>query len=251
METFVDYITRGKNSIILPLILLILSCIIFETTELDLSIQDLFFNKETQSWVFNHRDKGSIAVFLYYKAVKWFVILFAVALIAKTIRGIIKHTESRNRIMKMLYLIVVMATIPSTVGILKAMSNMPFPYKIERYGGNEPQRTLIEAFSGKPLPSGNKYKGWPGGHSTFGFCFLGLGFVFCDRKKRLNGFLFATALGFLIGICHTVDGNHFFSHNIASWLIGWFLAAIIFNLFFKSKAGKPEAGELESRKLES
>lgn len=250
MEKFVDFITRGKSSIILPFILLLFSCILFEITDLDLYIQDYFFDAQTQSWVFNFKDENSIAVFIYHKLLKGFVILFAVALLTRIIRAAIKHTETPERIKKMIYVFVVLAVIPGAVGAIKHQTNMPYPYKIHRYGGPEYRRTLFEAFSGKPLPSGSgrtDFHGWPGGHSSAGFALLGLGFAFADRKKRLKGFLFATFYGFLLGMCHTVDGNHFFSHNLASWFIGWFLAAVTYKLFFKTaNSHQPTADSRET-----
>ena len=235
MDNIIEYMTRGKSSIFLPLILLILSCIIFECTDLDLYIQDYFYDTKNHIWFFDFKNKESVTVFIYHKFPKLLLILFAVSLLTKIILAIKKRSESSERIRKMLYIFVVLAIILGSIAFLKTTNNMPYPYKIDRYGGTEQKRSLIEAFTNKTLESGRFYKGWPGGHSTTGFALLGLGFVFYDKRKRLKGFLFATFCGFLLGMCHTVDGNHFFSHNVASWLIGWFLAAITYKLFFPTK----------------
>lgn len=217
---------RGRTAWLLPLCGLIITIILFECTSLDVLIQDCFYSRES-GWLITF-DKKSPVVFLYYTLPKILIGLFGAFLVFS-----IAHTAIRQHRPDWLhiYLLACLITIPSVVALIKARSNMPYPCKIERYGGDHPIHNLKQAFL-TPLPHGAKrYKGWPGGHASGGFALLGLAFIATTRRRRWRNFALVTLLGSFMGLGHTLDGNHFISHSFVTFFLAWLIAALIFQLF--------------------
>lgn len=230
----IDKLTRGTESVLFPAVLTVITIIVFSITDLDIYIQDYFYSANN-GWIFDFHQKNTLAHWLYYKLPKLIVILTGCYYLVKAIAYLIEHIRHKENLTpekrkKDLYILSVMIAIPSIVGIIKSQSNVPFPYKLARYGGIEPHITAFKAFSGEKLKSGERYKGWPGGHASAGFALMGLAFCVADKKKRLQRILLVTAFGFYMGMGHTVDGNHFFSHNLISYYIALMLSAGLYKI---------------------
>lgn len=217
---------RGWTSWCIPLVLLLATILVFDLTNLDIAIQDHFYTPG-EGWLISmHKYSGFGLV--YYTIPKFLLGNFSAVVLALGVWRFIHFKKVPHGI---IYVLVTMLTIPCVVANLKSNSSMPYPSKITRYGGKEEPRTVIEAFRNPLQPSGKHYHGWPAGHASGGFSLMGLAFVPAPPRRRWLGFAITSAIGFSMGICHTMDGNHFFSHNLASFFIAWFIAALLYQLY--------------------
>lgn len=230
MKNLADILFRGRSSWLIPLFLLIFSIVLFEVTPLDTIIQDCFYTPG-EGWIIKFSKRRGFGL-VYYTFPKWLLGQLGFALGAAIAWFAIKK---RKIAWRLIYILVTMITVPCIVANLKADSSMPYPAKLVRYGGNEQKRSLYESFF-VPIPEGSKhYHGWPAGHASGGFAPIGIAFAPNRRRYRYWGFAAVTSLGFFMGICHTMDGNHFFSHNLVSYFIALLTAALFYQLFAKLK----------------
>ena len=218
-----DWLFRGWTSWAIPLALLALTILLAETTPWDEQIQNLFYSPE-RGWLLTldkHRGFGLVYYTIPVRligAVSGLLLLSALWSLAKT----------RRFPWKRAYVLLCMAAIPSLVANLKSHNSMPYPKKILQYGGTCPKRSLLQAFRTRREPNGKRFHGWPAGHASGGFSLMGLAFCPEDPRKRRWGFAFSAALGGFMGLCHTMDGNHFFSHNLVSFFLAWLVASLLY-----------------------
>ena len=222
-----DHLFRSWSSVIIPALLLLATILVFEFTDWDIAIQDRFYSPE-HGWLIhfdNHNTYKGLALF-YYTLPKFLLGIFGGCLLLLALfPQKLRTTASRAQL---IFVIVCLVAIPCTVSLLKSHTNMPYPCKIERYGGKAPHRKLHQAIVAYFDKSLKLYKGWPGGHASGGFALMGLAFAPKSRRRRRIGFAIATAAGFFMGMGHTLDGSHFFSHNLVSWTIAWLIAALLY-----------------------
>ena len=230
MKNLADILFRGWSSWLIPLCLLIASIVLFEVTPLDTLIQDCFYTPG-DGWLIKFSKRHGFGL-VYYTIPKWLLGQAGVALGVVIAWFAIKR---RKIAWRLIYILATMIAVPCITANLKADNSMPYPTKLECYGGKEQKRSLYEAFF-VPIPEGSKrYHGWPAGHASGGFAPIGVAFVPERRRYRYFGFAAISALGFFMGICHTMDGNHFFSHNLVSYFIALLTAALLYQLFTKLK----------------
>ncbi len=236
-----DWLFRGWTSWAIPLLLLCLTILLAETTPWDEQLQSLFYSPE-RGWLLTldkHRGFGLV----YYTIPVRLIGLFSGLLFLSSLWTLLK---TRRFPWRRAYVLLCMLTIPTLVANLKFHNSMPYPKKLAQYGGILPKRSLLQAFRTSREPNGKRYHGWPAGHASGGFSLMGLTFIPQDPRKRRWGFALATALGGFMGICHTMDGNHFFSHNLVSLFLAWLVAALLFQAWnalqqrFAPQAPPPE-----------
>ena len=221
-----DILFRSWTSMAIPAVLLVSVIILFEMTPLDDIIQDLFYIGDGR-WCIEFHKYSGWGLF-YYTLPKILLGMFGAAVL---FHGGWLFFRKRIKPFGHIYVLVCLGAIPGVVAILKANSNMPYPRKLVQYGGACQKVSLADAYL-KPLAQGEKqYKGWPGGHASGGFAIMGLAFVFTAPRKRWRGFLAAVLLGFFMGMGHTMDGNHFISHVLVSFFIGWLVSALLYGLY--------------------
>jgi membrane-associated PAP2 superfamily phosphatase len=111
--------------------------------------------------------------------------------------------------------------VTGVVGLLKVMTNVDCPWDLAGFGGGRPYVTL---FGNRPayLPRAQCF---PGAHSSSGFALLSLSFALRARRALLARWLLAAALlvGVVFSIGQEARGAHFFSHDLASALLAWWL----------------------------
>ncbi len=230
MKSPADLCFRGHTSWIIPLVLLVLTILLFELTPWDTWIQDHFYTPG-EGWLLK-LDKHHGFGLVYYTGPKWLL-----GQLGFVLGAIIVWIAIRKRRLAwgLLYVVITMISIPCLVANIKSDCSVPYPSRLVRYGGKEQPRNLYQAFF-EPIPAGSKrYHGWPAGHASGGFAPIGAAFVPERKKYRWLAFGGVTALGFFMGICHTMDGNHFFSHNLVSYFLAWMVAAFLYLLFDKIK----------------
>lgn len=188
---------------------------LFESTNLDRRIQDLFYDPVAGRfphrirWLFEtvFHDFGRLTV------IALGVGLFAAFLLSYRRASLVPWRRA------LLYGVLCLAICPIAVAQIKQHTVIHCPRKLEIYGGREPYVRLFDAVP----PGVEPGHCWPGGHSSGGFAMMSLYFVFRRAKPRLAKVLLAAGFGygFLLGFSRVVMGSHFVSHNLWAALLCW------------------------------
>lgn len=206
--------------------------LIFETTDLDLRLSDLFFDFHER--VFFWKNTWW-AVGLIHSGGKLFVAGIWVCLLFLLLCSLSrKHFPGFGPWRAALgFLLLSMISGPATVGSMKLLVNRPYPEHIKRYGGQLEYTKLFQGGDSTP----RHYKGFPAGHASGGYGLMGLYFVLRERRPRLAkwGLAFGLALGTFFGFGQHVRGLHYASHTVWSAAICWFEALILYLWFFAGR----------------
>lgn len=126
------------------------------------------------------------------------------------------------------YVVLAMGLSTSIVNPLKRLTAMHCPWSLVEYGGSEVHSPLL----GSRIPTENPGRCWPGGHASAGFSLLALFFVLRDRRPRLarTALAFALGLGTLFSVGRVMQGAHFLSHNLWTFLIDWVICLLAYRL---------------------
>src|SRR5688572_27239445 len=134
-----------------PAVLLLAGVLaLFEFTNLDLALQDRFFDFATGRWSVDARDP--IWRTLFYTGPKVGIIGLAVALAAVAFgpaRWRVRLAVARRDVFVAL---LTMASVPALIGLGKNMTNVFCPSEIRRYGGNAPYVALCSPYPENDLP---------------------------------------------------------------------------------------------------
>ncbi|HSN70539.1 MAG TPA: phosphatase PAP2 family protein [Steroidobacteraceae bacterium] len=123
-----------------------------------------------------------------------------------------------------------MAIATGLVALLKSWTGVPCPWSLQEFGGPVAAATLLDAF--RSDPNGGCF---PAAHAACGYSFFSLYFLLRDTRPRLAplGLLAALALGLTFGIAQQARGAHLVTHDIASALLCWLVAAVLYGTAFK------------------
>jgi len=190
---------------------------LFEATDIDLQVQDRFYDFDEQTWLVSKNAR--IPKLIFYEAPK--IAYISLALVILFLIG--KSAISRQRIDRRLGVVLLsMVSVPATVGWLKDATDVYFPSQVERYGGKEPYAKLFEDHpevrrrTKKPRKPGH---GFPAGHASGGFALMSLCVLGRTRRGRCLGVASGMALGWILGGYQMVNGNHYLSHTIVTNLL--------------------------------
>lgn len=206
--------------------------LVFELTDLDLRLSDLFFDFQKGLFPWKNawwaksliHSGGKILVGGIW--ISFFLVWFSSFLKAG-------DTKIRNYRAAVGFLMLSMISGPATVACMKPLVNKPYPEHIKRYGGPLEYTKLFQG----PPPTNRHYKGFPAGHASGGYGLMGLYFVFRERRPKLAplGLAFGLLLGSLFGFGQQVRGMHYASHNIWSASICWFEALALYLCLFRGR----------------
>ncbi len=126
------------------------------------------------------------------------------------------------------YVVLAMAMSTSIVMPLKNLTQVHCPWSLTEFGGTETHSPLL----GPRAPTSKPGKCWPGGHASGGFSLLAFYFVFRDRRQRWArlALLGALGLGIVFSLGRTMQGAHFISHNVWTFLIDWVICVVTYRL---------------------
>ncbi|WP_321315190.1 phosphatase PAP2 family protein [Halarcobacter sp.] len=216
--------------ILLSFILLVFVLIFFQVTDVDIYIQELFFNFNNMTWIWNRQEP--ISEFLLYSGLKKSLIVFALFIL-----GILVIFWRKQIIKKYRFglIVIVLSSIivPFTIISLKNITNTPCPKNIEYFGGNYPDIKVFDSYP-KDFVQYGKIRCWPAGHASGGFALMSLFFLFKKRKNQILALGFAISLAWLMGLYKMAIGDHFLSHTIITMLIAW-LEILLIAKFTKRK----------------
>ena len=196
---------------------------LFEFTNLDLALQDHFFNFETRRWLVD--EKAPLGRLVFYngpKALVWVFGLTALILAAGPARW--RERWQLNR--RGLWLgVLVIATVPALAGLGKKYTNVFCPSEIRRYGGDMAYAKLCEPHPADD-PPGRRGGCFPAGHASGGFALMGLLAVRAARRWRNGMLALGLGLGWWMGLYQMLKGAHYLSHTLTTMLVAWLVVLL-------------------------
>lgn len=218
-----------SRELLITLFLLLGVIFLFAFTNLDIFIQEFFYNAETEEWFLDKNEP--VLKFIFYDGIKKLLILFAAGIFFALIffrknKTILEYKKG------MIIILLSSIIVPLSVGSLKAVTNMPCPKNIQHFNGKYPDVNLFECYPDefKEENPDCKIKCWPAGHASGGFALLSLFFLFKSQKNQKRAVIIALLVGFSMGTYKLLIGDHFFSHTIITMLIAWLIILVIDNL---------------------
>ena len=212
-----------QKQILLHIILLFGAVCLFESTNIDLALQDYFYLWDSHQWIIDKKDP--VLRLFFYSGIKIFIIIFGASCFLCWLFSFKIHSFAKYRRFCVLMWLALIS-VPVTVAVLKNCSNVYTPSQIKRYGGDFPYVKVFERY-----PPGfkqiKKGKGWPAGHASGGFALMMLYYAFIRKKFRIMGLSIGLTLGWTMGVYQMLKGAHFLSHTVISMSIAWILILII------------------------
>jgi membrane-associated PAP2 superfamily phosphatase len=212
--------TRG---IWITLALLAAALAVFELTDLDLRLQDRFYDFNARRWVVDEKEPvGRLVFYNGPKALVWLFALTTLTLAAGPARWREKFRLDRRG----LWLgVLVIATVPALAGLGKKYTNIFCPSEIRRYDGEQPYAKLCEPYPADDRPT--KRGGcFPAGHASGGFALLGLIAVRGTRRWRQGILALGLGLGWWMGGYQMLKGAHYLSHTVTTMLVAWLVVQL-------------------------
>ena len=188
---------------------------------LDRSLARLLFNYGSAGW----SDAWLWAVPLYGGA-KWTAGLIAAAVLFFAVKA---YRDNRQPLADAL--IRTLAAVLLSLGLMllmKHFSGVACPWSLPEFSAKHAE--VITPFSWLFTDVASQGRCWPAGHASTGFCLFGLFFAARRLKKTWAGWVFAAVLlfGSLCAFGRMLQGAHFLSHSMASLLMEFAVAGLIF-----------------------
>ncbi|MFT6156927.1 MAG: membrane-associated PAP2 superfamily phosphatase [Neolewinella sp.] len=205
--------------------LLVLAAVLltFEFTNLDLWVQSLFYNSQTQSWVLD--TSHPILHFMLYDGPKKLLVIFEVSLLIAAVcfhkRALIKSYQQG-----ILIVLIALPLGPSLVSSLKSTTNVSCPYALTQYGGDLPYIGVFEHYPSDQQPD-KRQRCFPAGHASGGFALLALVYLMKTLRRKRQILMLAITAGALMGGYKMAVGHHFLSHTLVSMILCWFVVNLV------------------------
>jgi len=236
--------SRLVNIIITTTSLLLLVVLLFETTSIDMLVQQRLFEPDLHSWLLD-RDAQPWR-FLMYDGIKKLFIVMTLSLVWLVASGYKRLTWFADRRKELLVVLLTMLCVPIVVNFLKWYTDIPCPRDIRSFGGIVPYITLFDHYPSW-FHHESSLRCYPAGHASGGFALMSLFFLFKQKKYRLIGFATGLCLGWVTGVYKMAIGDHFLSHTIISMLLAWLVACLVayFVLFRRRSDTVSEVNDYE------
>ena len=206
---------NGNLSILLGLLCVVLTIVVFEKTSIDLRVQDLFYDP-VRGWAVDARAPLSRLVF--YQGPKWVLVVF-VAGLALCIAA--PETWARRLPLTPIqagFVLTCIVVAPITAWFIKRHTGVLYPCYVQRYGGTEPYRTLLESIP--RVPGRVRGRGFPAAHCSGAFALMSLYFVMPGPLRWL-GLALGLVAGWVVGLYQMLKGVHYLSHTIVTMFLVW------------------------------
>lgn len=209
---------------LLPIWLLVV-LIQFPPHNVDLSISQLFFTDG--NWPLKSND---LFENIFHKGIKWVSIFVVLTYVLWNYRysqrSLADHCHLNRK--RLGYVLCAVTLSLGIVWLLKQTTGVSCPWSVVEFGGKMPQLDPSISLTFQPGQC------WPGGHAGTGFCLLALYFVFRDQYPKLACFtlLFVIALGLFCSVIRVMQGAHFVSHNIVTFLLDWLVSGSLYIVIF-------------------
>lgn len=201
--------------------------VVFESTSLDLRIQDLFYHFDRHAWwVDVHSPLPRI---LFYTGPK--ALLYAFAILLGAICLIPSWWNARPKWLNaeradLWMVIATLAAAPAIVATGKATTHVFCPYELQRYGGAETYVKVFERYAPTSMPA-RFGRGFPAGHASGGFALMSLAGLARTRRRQWVGLAVGVVTGSLMGGYQMLRGAHFLSHTLVSAILCWLVFLVL------------------------
>ncbi len=204
----------------IPIVLMGLM-LILDPTALDFSIARMFYVPGTG---FIGRHSYWLENIMHDRAKQVVILVFVLLLFAFLVSSFSSKLPEWRRPLG--YTILAMALSTSIVTPLKAVTAVHCPWSLSNFGGSETYTPLL-SHRAETLKPG---RCWPGGHASTGFSLLALFFALRDRHSRgaRIALWIAIGLGVILSVGRMMQGAHFLSHNIWTFLLDWVICVLCY-----------------------
>ncbi|MBU2513825.1 phosphatase PAP2 family protein [bacterium] len=231
-----------KIEFYLPLLLLIIGTIIALVTNIDLELAKIFFDSESSEWYLSKNSLVELGNHWGPKIAMTFALLAAIGLLISF--GNPKYIKHRP-VLLFIFLCYLIGPAIIVNGVLKDSWNRPRPREVVNFDGNyEFVKVLV--------PGSREFKGksFPGGHASAGFVMVLFYFLFKNRstKRAITALLIALGFGVYLSFARIASGAHFFSDNLWSFGICWFVSYFLYYRWYLKYLEKPKKEFIASQK---
>lgn len=206
---------NGNLSILLSFLCVVLTIVVFEKTTIDLRVQDLFYDP-VRGWAVDAQAPLSRMVF--YQGPKWVLVVFVAGLALciaapEALAGRLPLTPLQAG-----FVLTCIVVAPVTAWFIKRHTGVLYPCYVQRYGGTEPYRTLLESIP--RVPGRVRGRGFPAAHCSGAFALMSLYFVMPGPLRWL-GLALGLVAGWVVGLYQMLKGVHYLSHTIVTMFLVW------------------------------
>jgi len=207
------------KQILLTSAVLVFAVLLFDYSSIDLWVQRSLYNVETRQWFWDRNE--TVSRLIFYDGAKTAFIVFTALL---PLALVVFRKSQIIREYKRGIVIVFLSSlfVPSVVGTLKAVTNVPCPKNISLFGGTYPYVTVLKSYPNNFHPI-KKIRCYPAGHASAGFALLSLYFLFKSRRNKRIALGFALTAGWSMGTYKMLIGDHFLSHTVVTMIVAWLI----------------------------
>lgn len=239
----------------LPIVLAILVFMVFDMTQIDVTLSNLLYDPVNHTFLFGHNALferithkwariipdwvgetviiGSILSFIWplFNAEKHARLIGFLEKIK--VAPVLRFARRHRR--DFLYLLVAFSISTGCIHYLKSHTSVYCPVETTLYGGEIEKKEWFENFTLTQKAGDGRC--WPGGHASSALTLIALYFVarryrWRHAKKLLGWILF---LGFVYGTTRVLQGWHYMSHTFWSGIFMW-LTSLLTGLAFYGSA---------------
>lgn len=213
--------------VILPGVILGLLFAGLEWSGADIWLSTHFYQRELNQWPY--KDHWLIQRVLHKGGRMVFFLLAGSILLLLGYSHIVKSGLQKQR-RELIFLFLASITGPLIIMWLKNHTHIYCPWDLQIFGSSKPYIRFFDAVF-ESLPVGHCF---PAAHAGSGFTYVSLYFFFwlTSPRYRFFGLFFGLFLGSLYGFTQQMRGAHFFSHDVMSLMICWYVSLTLFLLFF-------------------
>ena len=153
---------------------------------------------------------------------------------------------ARLRAYRQVFVFIAISTFISTslISYLKHLTTIPCPEALIEFGGDRRWINIWQVMAAN-LPRGGCY---PAGHSSGGYGWLCLAFIFPFASKKFYLWLLpGLTLGLVFGIAQQLRGVHFISHDLLTISLCWLIPGVVLYLMQLMPVIKQQLGNNKAK----
>lgn len=215
------------KQIIITSLAIVLTIALFNWIDIDLWLQDFFYNTELKQWLLGHDQK--LVKLILYDGIKrvYIIAVLALGLMVWLYR---KRPMVKNYQPGLNIVLLSCLAVPLIVGGLKTFTNVPCPRDITHYNGSQPYVTILKSYPDNFIQTSRQLC-FPAAHASGGFALMSLFFLFKRKRNKVIALATTFSLGWATGLYKMLIGDHFLSHTIVSMLLAWLIILLIAKTF--------------------
>jgi len=222
----------------LPLLLMSGVLYLLEHSSLDMALARFWYQQEGGAWAL--RDHWFSYGIMHHWGKRMIIGLGLSCLLLYALSW--KVARLRTWRWSLLFTLVAMILVPTTVATLKRLTGVPCPWDLADFGGTLPYLHSFQYTAA--MAAGHCF---PAAHASSGFGLLGLYFAFSPFIEKHRYWLLLPGLitGISFGFAQQLRGAHFISHDLWTAFIAWFglLLLLVLAWRFTPPGGRAEHPE--------